>query len=291
MSDQEDSDIDHEAEALLAEPDLVDESDAWLISYADIMTLLCCFFILMMVFANFDEPTYQRIAKEVSKYFRGANVEEREDQMTAMMTELIAVSKEENEFEVKRKNYEEITVTLKNSALFDSGKATLRPEADVLLNKLISTVLAKTKDSSIIIEGHTDSVPIGESGGLKEYFPSNWELSAARAANVARKFSEAGYNSKKLRAIGYGKSRPLLPNMDKQGKRIEENMSKNRRVIISIVQPPPKGYKLGFGLIFNKKEVLKKIKNITELKDKIKAKAKIKKQEDIKQNKVKKGVQ
>lgn len=228
----------------------VDEAEGWLVSYADLMTLLACFFILMMAFATFEKPRFQKIAREISLHFRGVNVPEEEDLLTVMISKLEEEEELKEIIEIEGQS-SQVNILFDNSALFKSGSATLLPRANKLINKVILIIKSKNDDANIVIEGHTDSDPISKVGRLKEYFRSNWELSAARSSNIARKFNEAGFPGKQLRAIGYADSRPLVSNHDQNGKRISENMRKNRRILISVIKPPPKGYKMGFGLIFN----------------------------------------
>jgi chemotaxis protein MotB len=81
----------------------------------------------------------------------------------------------------------------------------------------------------IRVEGHTDDVPIATA-----QFPSNWELSAARAIQVVKLFREIGISEKRLEAIGYADTRPIAPNRGPAGEALPENMSLNRRVMVRI---------------------------------------------------------
>jgi chemotaxis protein MotB len=84
----------------------------------------------------------------------------------------------------------------------------------------------------IKVEGYTDDNPI-HSG----VFPSNWELSSARAGAILRIFEKLGFEPFRLMAIGFGSSRPAYPNRDSNGKAIAENQSLNRRVVIKVILP------------------------------------------------------
>jgi chemotaxis protein MotB len=83
----------------------------------------------------------------------------------------------------------------------------------------------------IVIEGHTDNRPI-----VSQMFASNWELSSVRACTVLRYFLENSFNPDKIKAIGYGDRRPILPNIADNGAYIVENQSQNRRVVIQILK-------------------------------------------------------
>lgn len=84
----------------------------------------------------------------------------------------------------------------------------------------------------IVIEGHTDDVPLAGGGP----FRNNFELSSIRACRVLDYFATQGINIKSMTAVGYGESRPLVPNRDANGVAIPENQSQNRRVLIRLVK-------------------------------------------------------
>jgi chemotaxis protein MotB len=119
-----------------------------------------------------------------------------------------------------------LTVNLVESVLFDSGKAEVKPNGLVVLQKVID-ILKSIKDKVIRIEGHTDNVPIV--GALARKYPTNWELSAARAINVARYLQQQGIDPALLAAVGYGEYKPVAANNTDEGR------AKNRRIEIVLV--------------------------------------------------------
>ena len=119
-----------------------------------------------------------------------------------------------------------LTVNLVESVLFDSGKAEVKPNGLVVLQKVID-ILKNIKDKAIRIEGHTDNVPIV--GALTRKYPTNWELSAARAINVARYLQQQGIDPALLAAVAYGEYKPVAPNDTDEGR------AKNRRIEIVLV--------------------------------------------------------
>ena len=119
-----------------------------------------------------------------------------------------------------------LTVNLVESVLFDSGKAEVKPNGLVVLQKVID-ILKNIKDKAIRIEGHTDNVPIV--GALTRKYPTNWELSAARAINVARYLQQQGVDPALLAAVAYGEYKPVAPNDSDEGR------AKNRRIEIVLV--------------------------------------------------------
>ncbi len=107
--------------------------------------------------------------------------------------------------------------------LFASGSAEITQEGENVLTRVAKQIL-KLPDQSVRVEGHTDNVPISTA-----LFPSNWELSAARAARVVRAFEAAGVPSDRLEAVGFGPNRPLESNDSGKGR------SRNRRIEIVLV--------------------------------------------------------
>jgi len=119
-----------------------------------------------------------------------------------------------------------LTVNMVEAVLFDSGKAEVKKEGLVILQKVID-VLKDTKDKVIRVEGHTDDVPIV--GTLARVYPTNWELSAARAVNVTRFLQAQGIDPANLSAVAYGEFKPVADNETKEGR------AKNRRIEIVLI--------------------------------------------------------
>ncbi|HLO26904.1 MAG TPA: OmpA family protein [Geobacteraceae bacterium] len=119
-----------------------------------------------------------------------------------------------------------LTVNMLNAILFDSGKAEVKPEGLEVLQKVID-ILKTVKDKAIRIEGHTDNVQI--IGELTRRYPTNWELSAARAINVTRYLQQQGIDPALLAAVAYGEYKPVASNDTEEGK------AKNRRIEIILV--------------------------------------------------------
>ena len=116
-----------------------------------------------------------------------------------------------------------LTVNMVDSILFDSGKAEVKKGGLEILGKVVS-ILKGVSDKSIRIEGHTDDVQI--SRALAQRYPTNWELSAARAINVTRFLQDQGIDPANLSAVAYGEWKPVATNDTAEGK------AKNRRIEI-----------------------------------------------------------
>jgi chemotaxis protein MotB len=119
-----------------------------------------------------------------------------------------------------------LTVNMVDAILFDTGKAEVKPEGMEVLKKVVS-ILKDVRDKWIRIEGHTDNVQIV--GALAKKYPTNWELSSARAVNVARYLQEQGIDPAVLSGVAYGEYHPVATNETPEGKQ------KNRRIEIILV--------------------------------------------------------
>lgn len=119
-----------------------------------------------------------------------------------------------------------LTVDVAEQLFFDSGRATLKDTGKQVLQKVAESIKGY-EDKAIRIVGHTDNVPI--SGGLQKVFPSNWELSAARATTVVRFLQDAGIAPERLVATGRAEYAPVAPNDSAEGRQ------KNRRIEITLI--------------------------------------------------------
>jgi len=119
-----------------------------------------------------------------------------------------------------------LTVNLEAAILFDSGRADVKPEGLDILDKMVET-LKNVSDKAIRIEGHTDIVQI--TGALTRTFPTNWELSAARAINVTKFLQQQGIDPRNLSAAAFAEHKPVADNGTKEGR------AKNRRIEITLV--------------------------------------------------------
>ena len=145
-------------------------------------------------------------------------------------------SKEIQDKQVKLQMMEKgLVITVLGDVLFDSGKASIRPGANEILNKIAVVLRDNVPDLSVGIEGHTDDVPIKVSG-----WKSNWELSTARALSVLHYLvDKRGIAPDRLSAVGYGEYRPVASNNTKDGRQ------SNRRVEIVILPQTKKVKEIG----------------------------------------------
>ena len=121
---------------------------------------------------------------------------------------------------------DKMSINMVDKILFDSGSADIKKDGKKVIDR-VAEILAKVMDKQIRVEGYTDNVPISPRLAVK--FPSNWELSTARATTVARHLQDKGIEPKILSAAGYSEFRPVAPNDNEEGR------AKNRRIEISLV--------------------------------------------------------
>jgi len=218
---------------------------AWVVTFGDLMSLLLCFFVLLLSFSEMDRNKYRIVSGSMKNAFgiqrkkpifespRGQKMIAKEFDQAIVLVKVQDVinpiqQELEDEFQEFKKSVEidvdenEVTIRMMGEATFDTGQAKLRKEFVPLLLK-IGELLAKTK-GEIIIAGHTDNVPL--IGGP---FKSNLGLSMARAGTVAEYLLKStSIDPKKLSTMGFGEYRPLATNDTAEGRR------KNRRVEIIV---------------------------------------------------------
>lgn len=234
--------------------------ERWLVSYADFITLLFAFFVVMYAISQVNEGKYRVLSDTLSSAFRnipgktaGAqiavnqgpalqipfrrpnlgikvdpNLGAKKEKLRNMAKEIsAALAPLVKEGQVRiTEGALGITVDINASVLFASGDASLDVGAIQALTA-VATVLAPT-DFPVIVEGHTDNTPINT-----PQFPSNWELSGMRASSVVRLFIESGVDPRRLTATGYADQRPVDDNATVEGR------ARNRRVAITIESRTP----------------------------------------------------
>lgn len=201
----------------------------WLISYADMMTLLFGFFVLLMSFSKFDVEKFEKARQETTQYF-GGEYKVPFEKFTKDLKKQIQDQKLDQQVRIKV-DETGVVITFRGALFFELGSSEMRKEAVSLLDKIVPIIKKQGASFNIQIEGHTDDNPIADAR-----FPSNWELSAFRATNVLHYFERVGFPKQGLKAIGFGEIEPLVPNRDGKGQVIKENQAQNRRVVIRLVR-------------------------------------------------------
>ncbi|MCL2658330.1 MAG: flagellar motor protein MotD [Betaproteobacteria bacterium] len=231
-----------------------DNHERWLVSYADFITLLFAFFVVMYALSSVNEGKYRVLSNSLTSAFRNVTTNSEGAQIVplpAVTSTTVKSKPQPHDQEVKRQRLQQqmqniaeevrrtlaplvrdgkvsvnegpygISIEINASVLFNPGDATLGSEAVHAL-RAVGEVLARG-DFPIKVEGHTDTLPIAN-----PVFPSNWELSSARASSVVRTFIDSGVDPSRLAATGYADQRPVADN------NLPEGRARNRRVAILV---------------------------------------------------------
>lgn len=227
-----------------------DNSERWLLTYSDLITLLMIFFVVMYAMSNVDAQKYQVLSQslngalepsgmggsgsggtasgggiDVSQALADGKSDQVDPELVAAAEEITKLIREKNLQDKVSVSIQErgVVVGLMNTVLFDPGSAQIKPESVPTLVAIGQ--IANGVHNYIRIEGNTDDVPQSS-----PQFPSNWELSVVRATEVLRlMIAQSGVAPDKISAVGYGEYRPSVPNTS------PENRSKNRKVDVVIL--------------------------------------------------------
>ncbi len=213
----------------MPEKNFEEDKEDWLITYADAITLLMAFFVMLLTFAEYDIPAFEEAAAAIKSNLTGRDATSPIQLLKIDVQDVVYNMQADQVVKVEIDN-KGVVIELSSSAFYIPGSAKIREEAHPVLEKMSQTFLAPRYQNYVIeVEGHTDDDPINTA-----QFPSNWELSAGRAAGVVRFLTEQGLEPFKMKATGYAETKPKAPNRDAQGNPIVENKSKNRRVAVRI---------------------------------------------------------
>ena len=231
----------------LPQEEVQEGAPLWVVTFGDLMSLLMCFFVLLLSFSEMDRRKYKMVSGSMAQAFgiqrekpvfespRGQKMIAKEFDQAVVIKKIEEsikpiIDEIKNEYEELKEAVEleieddKVTIRMMGEATFDTGKAKLHPAFGPLLKK-IGKVLSQTK-GEIIIAGHTDNIPL--KGGL---YGSNLGLSMARAGSVAEYLlGTTSIDPKRLSTMGFGEYRPLTSNDTARGRR------KNRRVEIIVSQ-------------------------------------------------------
>ncbi|MBC8190818.1 MAG: flagellar motor protein MotB [Candidatus Marinimicrobia bacterium] len=199
------------------------DEGGWLTTYADMMTLLMTFFVLLFAMSTLDPVKLEQFGDSTKKD-KGSAKKSKKVSLSQINKEVkkLVVEQELSSQVTVSMNARGVTLGIASDLAFGSGTAILSGPIKSFLVKLVSTMEKATY--AIAVEGHTDNDPIRSS-----QFPSNWELSAARSSAVIRYLTEQGIAADKFRAIGFGDTVPLVANDTRA------NKAKNRRVDITFL--------------------------------------------------------
>lgn len=196
-----------------------DYINRWVVSYADFVTMLLALFMVMYAVLRIDNQRLIEFQHKIHKTFANQSTEN-----VTNIEKLLKDNLTQSKAVKLIKSDKGLIIRVNNKVLFDEGSASIKPEAEKTLNQIMK-VLTKI-DNPVIIEGHTDSIPIKNAK-----YPSNWELSTARATNIISYMMKHGkILPKRLCAVGYGEYMPVANNTTISGRIL------NRRVDIIVLE-------------------------------------------------------
>ena len=229
------------------ECEVCEDPDELMGTFADMMSLLMAFFVMLLATAHWDPIKFGEVAEGMKDAFARVAIpaihespmdESKEEKEAKKKKSASDKAAEKIEKMIEQRGIEEFVsvkqtasgfeLELANNSLFTSGSATLQRQIKPVLTQLARAV-TRVKGAMMEIQGHTDDDPISTAK-----FPSNWELSSVRAINVLKFMTSRGMDPKRVMAGAYADSRPKVPNRSKSGMAIKKNQAENRRVIIKV---------------------------------------------------------
>ncbi len=210
-----------------------DDESNWLISYADMMTLLCAFFIMLFAITKVGTSDYEEVRKSIAKKFSG-EYDPPGEELRDLLTQTIEETGLPRDVSVFSDS-SGVAIAFESRIFFDSLSTNIRPPGKLILSRIIRSIQNKQKTElgnyRVIIEGHSDMRPV--TGGK---YISNWELSSARATTVARMFVDYGFDPGQIVAISYSDNKTTERKPAGVYDDEEYNM-RSRRVLIRVLLP------------------------------------------------------
>ncbi len=205
------------------------QEDDWMTTFSDMVTLMLGFFIMLASISKVDMALFEQVQAGMAKGMGKRDIETPIENLKQEMKEIL-VQMNVDETSSIGSDSSGVIIEFASFSFFDPGAATLRPEAQPILTRVADTLNADVyKNFQVEVQGHTDDTPIHTL-----QFPSNWELSAARATGVVRFFLEHQMIPARLRAVGLADVAPKVPNLDPFGNPLPVNRKINRRIVIRV---------------------------------------------------------
>jgi chemotaxis protein MotB len=238
-----------------------ENQERWLLTYADLITLLLGLFVILYAMSQVDKTKYQDFVSALTQQFGSKSVlaghkgisfdpstktgraqspkfafkrVPRKERISSQLSILLKKQIESNQVMIKDTK-DGIAINLLELLMFETGKADIRPQAEETLDAIADFL--SQMNNRIRVEGHTDNIPIHTA-----VFPSNWHLSVARAMNTGYSLMEKGVPQQRISIAGYSEFQPVAENDS------PENRAKNRRVeIVIITESSRTGSEISFG--------------------------------------------
>lgn len=201
----------------------------WMTTFADMVTLLLAFFVMLAAISKVDVVLFEQVKAGMAKGIGKRDVDTPVEKMRKEMEDVIKSLKVEDVVGIGTDS-QGITLEFAASSFYEPGSAEILESAIPVLNKVAATINAERYTGfQVEVQGHTDNTPIST-----PLYPSNWELSAARATRVVRFFADAGVVPSRMRAMGLADTAPKVPNTGPYGDPLPQNQEINRRVVVRL---------------------------------------------------------
>ena len=203
--------------------------ESWLMTYADTITNLLGFFVLIVSVSTIDMNKFSQVSQGVKEQMKARDMEitsmaKLKKVLDSLMSDKVATGAININMDSKG-----INMTASNASFFNSGEAELLPDGRSIIDQITNQITKINDVFNVDVEGHTDNSPISS-----DKYASNWELSADRASQVVKYMISKGIPKEHIKASSFADTRPVLPNEDKNGIPNSENKSRNRRVVIRV---------------------------------------------------------
>ena len=200
-------------------------ADDWQGTYGDCVTLLLCFFVMLLAASKVDTVVFEHIRSGMTREFMDREINKPVTLLRSDLDDDLRALQMDTKASLGS-DHAGLILDIESDTFFNKGSAALKADAIPILRRLTSTLNATRYNIfRFEVQGHTDDDPI-----RTDQFPSNWELSAARASAVTRFLISNGIEATRLRAVGLADIQPLYPNRDAHGQPIKHNQKRNRRV-------------------------------------------------------------
>jgi len=219
----------------------------WLLTYADMLTLLFALFVILFSMAQVDQEKLRAMAMALGNAFgvkgqtsvlaAAATTDTKPVIMQESQVQLTTIREKVQKWMLQQKLEREIKVRfnerglvislMTDKILFESGSSILLPRTQRVLSDIAE--ILKEVTNPVVVEGHTDDTPI-TNPSVKRKYNDNWDLSTSRAVNVLKYMIRKGISPDRLSAAGYGAFKPLVPNID------DITRAKNRRIDIVVLK-------------------------------------------------------
>jgi chemotaxis protein MotB len=212
------------------QPPKHEEKEDWLMSYADMITLLMSFFVLLISMSHIDPIKFEKVqggmARDIGKHQTAQPLQELKTEVGQVLRGL----KLDDDKVSLGSDERGLVLEFDAGTFFEPASAKLKEEFIAALAKLAETLNSPRYSAfQIEVQGHTDDTPVNTPA-----YPSNWELSAARATTVVRMFIQQGIEPTRLAAEGFADTRPKVSNRDVSNRPLPVNQAINRRVSVHI---------------------------------------------------------